>query len=203
MPKRIGILFATIREVPEILHYDEPGHVNAYNTAGADIGVLVSGIGGANASEAMERLCAEFRPDYVISSGICGGTQADTNIGDLLVADRVLYNNHEILLACPELERMIAFLTQHSHFSVGKFQTFDHLVTAETYVRQDVIGVDVESYGAATAAQRHGTPLAIVRAVSDLVFTGEFLEEHFAIARENLGLFFQAYFRHLNASQNL
>ncbi len=163
----------------------------------SDIAVVISGIGQENAGRAIDELCREFGPDYVLSSGICGGTKPYISIGDLLVADSVRYKKHEIPLACPELERMIAFLPQNGHCHVGKFQTFDHLVTAETYVHPDVIGVDVESYGVVAAAHQHRTPLVIVRAVSDLVFTGEFTDEGFAIARESLDAFFRVYTRHM------
>lgn len=193
MPIRIGILFATIGEVPEIFAYGGSGIIEARSMGGADIGVLVSGIGRANASEATDRICAEFRPNYIISSGICGGTQAGTNIGDLLVADCVCYDSREMRLASPELERMISFLEQIGNYRVGKFQTFDHFVGPETIVLPDVIGVDVESYGVATAARQHRMPLVIVRAVSDLVSTGEFWDEHFMIARQRLYLFFREY----------
>ncbi len=107
----IGLLFATTNEVPGIIH--APPAVSAsfksYKLGNVDLVVAVSGIGQGNAASTTLRLCSEFRLEYILVSGICGGSRADVDIGDLLIADSVHYNGAELPLNSAQLENAKLF----------------------------------------------------------------------------------------------
>lgn len=55
--------------------------------------VAESGIGKVNAAMVTTYLIENYRPDYLINIGSAGSLSNQLNIGDLIVADRLLYND--------------------------------------------------------------------------------------------------------------
>ncbi len=186
---RIGILFPTFDEVPGIIPYKEPGYlIETCRINGHDFGLLVVGVGLEASSALTDKFCEEFNPNYLIISGVCGGTGAGVSIGDLLIADCIGYEQQ--LLQIPNPGYGLESVLPQIRHSVGRLQTYDYLADAFTEVPQGVLGVDMESYGMANAAISRGIPAVVVRAVSDLPSTDRFLYEDFSTARKALDKFF-------------
>jgi nucleoside phosphorylase len=166
----IGLLCPTKWEVPNVVPYVKSGDIEISRVGDYDIGVIVSGVGQKRARSAATRICKVCSPDYVLSLGVCGGTQKAFRVGDLLVADSVCYDHHEISLESSPLDHAREFLLSSSiDYRMGTFQTFDHAVLSKRGVGDDVIAVDMESYAIAEVAGSYRVPLVVVRVVSDIV----------------------------------
>ena len=59
---------------------------------GADVLVVTSGIGLANAASATARALMVVDPDIVIAAGTMGGLHSDIEVGDVIVGTSTIYN---------------------------------------------------------------------------------------------------------------
>ena len=203
---RIGLLSAFTNALPRVVPYSKSQHVQACKVGGCEIGVLVSGIGRKKAARATERLCTEFKPDHLVVLGVCGGVHPELNIGTLLVADRVHYQGESASLGGQEMDAVRKCLADSSiDHRVGGMQTFDRTVLSQKDVVGDVLGVDMEAYAIAKTAREYGTPLIIIKSVSDLVPETKPLMipsirlmvrviRHFRTAKSGLNAFARSYF---------
>jgi nucleoside phosphorylase len=167
---KIGLIIALKRELPEVIPYCKSKHVQTYNIGDYEIGVLLSGIGQKRAGKATERLCTEFNPNYLIFLGFCGGVDPELNIGTLLIADTIHYNEKKESLEGLELEHVKRCLTDSSiDYRVGGFQTFDRPVLSKGEVLEGILGVEMEAYAVVRKAKEYDTPLIIIKSVSDIL----------------------------------
>ncbi len=167
---KIGLLFAMKKEVPGRITYKKTGRVEVYKLKYHTIGVIVSGVGQKNAANAAKKICEEFAPDYLISSGFCGGLTDNLDAGNFIIADKVCYESNEIVLNSRQAEDIEKFLTDKLiNYRTGKFQTFDKGITSRKQVLDDVIAVDMESFSIAKAAGSYNIPLVIIRVISDII----------------------------------
>jgi nucleoside phosphorylase len=199
---RIGLVCAVEWEVPSVIHLcPEQGKATKTTFGGTNFYVSVSGIGQINAAKSVILLYQEYKPDYILSLGICGSSNDNMDIGSLIVGNRVHYSGKNILLHSDQLEQVVRCLSvQLIKYQVGAFQTFDYLVTSRKSVSEGVSGIDMESYGLAVATQETGLPLVVVKSVSDIIpaketirayeHTMDSIERNFLQAKRQLDNFF-------------
>jgi len=167
---RVGLVIAMRAEMPALFPGPRMRAIAAYRVGGAAVGLVLSGMGVRRAHEAATRLCREFQPHYLCSLGVCGGVADELAVGDLLVADGVLYGEGHISLAGPRTSEAVDMARRVGcHVHVGAVQTFDWPVLSRRGVAGMALGVDMESYAVAEVARQHGLAAAVVRAISDVV----------------------------------
>jgi adenosylhomocysteine nucleosidase len=138
---------------------------------------LGAGIAGA---DGLDRLLARQRPDLLIFAGICGALDPSLRAGDLILARAVMRSGSQALRPDPRcLEAARVALRSGlptggsgpTFISSGLLTVTDPVVRSEA--RRDLwneygaAGVDMETYGLASAAQDRGLPWLAIRAVSD------------------------------------
>ena len=102
--------------------------------------------------------------DFIVSFGLAGALAPDLKSGNLVIAERVAMENQRPL-AC------------NRHFSKdrelgGTILSSPQAITtvedkARLYQKTGAIAVDMESYGAALAAEKQNIPFATIRAIAD------------------------------------
>ncbi len=149
-----------------------------YSLAGHEFLLVQSGMGFGNAARAAEMLIHEEHPDLLISTGFCGGIAPELQVGDVVVAKKIIIANE-----CGFEEIPVQFS--------GIGQTFVSLQAAEgkrvvggTFVSTSTITlkkrlygvlpgqfqnpvVEMESGAIAVIAAENNIPLLAIRAVSD------------------------------------
>jgi nucleoside phosphorylase len=114
------------------------------------------------------------RIGLLISAGFSGGLDPHLHTGDIVLADRVLYENDEIEIAEDLLATALRALDRASRSTtVGPFFSSGHVAgTAEekrTLAAQGAIAVDMESGPLGAWARSHTVPFLAVRTVLDPV----------------------------------
>ena len=163
----IGLIVAMRAEVPHMLK-DTNG---IYRIGDNAIRVAVSGIGLKRARRATQQVCTGslgFIPDFLINSGFCGAVRDKLDIGQLIIANRLVYRDREIQLENSLIEKIVDLLDE-SEFHVGKLQTFNWPVLSRAKVAGDTLAVDMESFAIAQTAATYHIPTIIIKAVSDIV----------------------------------
>lgn len=138
--------------------------------AGIDGKKVRIGVSGANADRA-ETIAQEFLDEgakAIISAGLCGGLDPSLKSGDLILGERVVSAQGDIVIADKALSaaadkyspRHVAiFGSDEIVDSTDKKKALYHRYAAET--------VDMESHGAARAAARAKVPFIAIRVVAD------------------------------------
>lgn len=128
------------------------------------------GVGPRNAADAMERMVLRERPDRILLTGFCGGVDPMLRPGDFSLPRDVAYGSdtetvtEEVRL---DLARIVEGLGLRS--SPGTMETFDATVLSLAGVRSGAASVDMEAFFVVRCANRHGIPVAVIKAVSDLI----------------------------------
>ena len=149
--------------------------------SGKDLVLAESGIGKSNAANACIHMIERFSPPAILSFGFAGSVDANTRIGDILVATHLLrVRNMETLkgektyIMDEELIDITSNLLNKFglEFTTGKVLTVPYFVfkLEERYRIGGELGVKaVEMEGAAMAAEatKHGIPLMALRLISD------------------------------------
>jgi nucleoside phosphorylase len=198
----IGLIVAMRLEVPDLFH----GNTGIKQVGDNRIKVAISGIGQKRARRTTRKMCRNtngFCPERLISLGFCGGTQDDLVIGQLIIANRLSYNDQEIELENRYLTETMGFL-KGSLYRVGKLQTFNRPVFSKNKILKDTVAVDMESFAIAQTARNHHIPITFIKAVSDLVPDKATLKNLFILlksmrsnlkkAKHQLNLFAREYF---------
>ncbi|MDP6113422.1 MAG: hypothetical protein QGG53_16310 [Planctomycetota bacterium] len=152
-----------------------------------DLVVAISGPGMQRALETSEHLIKEFRPILVLSTGSCGGISADLKTGNLVIPHSVQYLSlHQpdpMPYPAVEMDSELAQSLILARNRCGVLGREGLLLTTDRIVRTadekraimdipESTAVDMESAAVASAAQDHGVPFGIVRAVSDPAWEG-------------------------------
>jgi len=167
---RVGVVIAMRAEATALFASPAVGSITTYVTERGTVGLLISGIGARRARAAAERLCAQFRPNYLVSLGVCGAVDERLAVGDLVVADRVLRGGDSVALASPHAKEALAVARQAGGTAhLGAVQTFDRPLLSRHGLGPGVLGVDIECYAVAEVAHEHGLPAVAVKAISDVV----------------------------------
>lgn len=138
--------------------------------AAIDASKVRIGVSGANAARA-EEIAQGFLDDgarAVISAGLCGGLDPALKPGDIVLGERVVSAQGDIVIADKNLasaaekfrpRHVAIFGSDDIVDSVEKKQALFRRYAAET--------VDMESHGAARAAAKAGVPFIAIRVVAD------------------------------------
>lgn len=205
---KIAIIAAMDKEVKLLLNimpaYEEHDAEGLHFFTGeiGDKSVAISkcGIGKVNAAVNTYRLIKHFSPDLVINSGVAGSLDADKKIGDVLVADSVVY--HDVWCGPGTLrgaadgfeQKMLpdenAFRTaihvggDRNDFHAGMIASGDIFVSDPEIVRQitsyfpEAVGCDMESGAIAQTCAMLGVPFLVVRVLSDCPGSGDNISEY-------------------------
>jgi adenosylhomocysteine nucleosidase len=136
--------------------------------AGAIVDFVVSGMGPARASRAMDAVAsAEY--SGVIASGLAGALRAELGIGDIVIPQTVRRADEDSgSLVCDA-----ALRSQGISAGAKRIETIvssEHIATTvEEKIRlgKSAEAVDMESFSVMASAQRIKTPAVVIRAVSD------------------------------------
>jgi adenosylhomocysteine nucleosidase len=148
------------------------GAADVYTTrlGGAEIGVLLTGVGPRQASLAASRVL-EAEPGsllFSISSGLVGALRPEYRIGQVLAAGSVAAGFRE-----PVMESsapLISFATELGATAVARFFTAERVVLhadEKHYLGRAADAVDMESFEIVRKCAEYGIPAAAIRAVSD------------------------------------
>ena len=196
---KIGIIAAMPEELKLLVEHLEMaekhqrlGHVYHTGRIGHHEVVLVeSGIGKVMSAMSVAVLANDFEVTAVINTGSAGAVASGLEIGDVVVADRLVYHDVDVTafgydygqMARKPLyyeasrylvEEMKAVLEKNQQVSqVGLIATGDSFIAGQDKIDQikerfpDVLAVEMEGAAIAQAANSLGLPFMVIRAMSD------------------------------------
>ena len=196
---KIGIIAAMPEELKLLVEHLEMakkhqrlGHVYHTGRIGHHEVVLVeSGIGKVMSAMSVAVLVNDFEVTAVINTGSAGAVAPGLEIGDVVVADRLVYHDVDVTafgydygqMARQPLyyeasrylvEEMKAVLEKTQQTSrVGLIATGDSFIAGQDKIDQikahfpDVLAVEMEGAAIAQAAHSLGLPFMVIRAMSD------------------------------------
>ncbi len=202
---RVGLVCATTFELPEKVPSPLERQVRVTVINGSYLATAVSGVGAENAAASTAVLCEDFNLDYVLTLGLCGGAKPGMKPGHLVLANEAWYGRKRIVIQSKwGMAALEAIVCSGIPYHIGSFQMFDEAVLSMGVVLQGASAVDVESYAIAAEAGKHGVPVVIVKAVSDVIPRQELpnqgarlaaeIEQNFPVAKRSLDVFFGRYF---------
>ena len=133
----------------------------------AELGVALTGLGPHHAARAIYTLLSD-RPDFVISSGLCGSLRPDYRPADVLVARALSSSANTKPLRADE--SLFQFAAASGARPVDLFYTSDALLRTpeeKAMLAPLAHAADMESYVILEAAAAHRIPAVAIRAVSD------------------------------------
>lgn len=138
--------------------------------AGVDASKVRIGVSGANALRAEEIAWGFLNKGAkaLVSAGLCGGLDPGLKTGDLVLGERVVSEQGDLVIAD---KRLAAAADKFSPRHVAIFGSDEIIDSVEKkqalYRRFAAETVDMESHGAARAAGNSGIPFIAIRVVAD------------------------------------
>lgn len=129
--RRLDIPFLKVKQ-PQIILDDK------------DIALVRAGIGKDRAMKAAEKVILEFRPEIIISAGLCGALVEDLKVGDIVVSD---FNDGKIFCSPRPL--------------------FTYNEKLNAHREHNAVVVDMESEGVHIVAGKYNIPCIAIKVVSD------------------------------------
>lgn len=173
----IGLMAAMPDEVKPLLRLVSPvTRENAegfplyrFNIGGAQCVLVESGMGLKRAAAAMEAFIAAVKPRVIVNFGFAGAVLPGLKAGDILLGEQsLLFDSRAFTDGAPlaSPERLIPGLFP------GTIITADAIVEKKGIASILPAGLrnpalDMETWGAALVAEKHGIPLYSVRGISD------------------------------------
>lgn len=169
----------------------------------------LSGIGKVNSAVATALLIQKFNPDYIINTGSAGGLVPNLSIGDVAIADRLIYHDVDVTAfgyqpgQVPKmpphyepddfLVKSLSTSKLEGNVTVGSILSGDSFIANDTKKSDiakhfpEALVVDMESCSIAQTCYRFNKSFAIVRSVSDVANQKANLsfEEFLPIAAKN------------------
>lgn len=160
MRRRLGVLVGLAAEARLI---------ERAAAGGLHVSVVRTGADAARAREGAERL-ARSGVTALVSFGLAGGLDPTLRPGDLILADGVVLPDGRVVAADTGWRR--ALFLSAPHALPGTVAGSDRALSdaadkAGLHARTGARAVDMESHALALAAERHGLPFAVIRAVAD------------------------------------
>ena len=124
---------------------------------------VANGPGAALARQAVDAAIRHWRPDVIVSTGVCGGLTPGLAVGDIVVASKVLNGRKQ------EYQAQVPGC--HRKFHSGTVYSSDRVavsISDKRSLRQ--LGADVVEMEAASVAERaskEGIPFYCIRSISD------------------------------------
>jgi adenosylhomocysteine nucleosidase len=156
-----------------------------------EVVLVQSGIGKVMSAMSVAILAETFKVDAIINTGSAGAVSEGLAIGDVVIADRLVYHDVDVTafgyaygqMAGQELyyqaeQTLVASLQtvlnqQGIHNHVGLIATGDSFIAGQEKVDviknrfPEVLAVEMEGAAIAQAAQAAGKPFLVIRAMSD------------------------------------
>lgn len=150
-----------------------------------DVMVMQCGIGKVNAALGTLTLINAFLPDYVINSGVAGGSDPSINVMDVVAGERVAY--HDVWCG-PESEigqvqglplyfcganRLLELIPDQNNLHKGLICSGDQFIDTIERVQRiktnfpDALAVDMESGAIAQVCHLNKVPFLALRVISD------------------------------------
>lgn len=188
MSKELDMLLPLIRDL------QAPSEINGFKFHTGSIGhhgviAMQCGIGKVNAAIGAMTLIDSFHPDYIINSGVAGGTGVNSHVLDLLVADGVAYHDvwcgpgtvYGAAAGCPTVfkpwDKVISIcrrlMPAGEKTRFGLICSGDKFICKESEVKEikshfpEALAVDMESAAIAQVCSLHDIPFNILRVISD------------------------------------
>jgi adenosylhomocysteine nucleosidase len=167
--------FAPWRKIRDFRR-DKWGLADVYTSeiGGAQIGVVLTGVGPRQAALAASRALAAEQDSlkFCISSGVAGALRPEYKIGQVLAAGSVSveFRHSSADRVLESSAPLISFAAELGATPVGRFFTAEHvLLRAEEkhYWGREADAVDMESFEILRKCAEWGVPAAAIRAVSD------------------------------------
>ena len=160
--------FAPWRRIREFIRV-RSSEVPIYFTdcGGAEVKVLITGVGTRNAHAELRRMLTQ-PTDACVVCGLAGSLKRQHPVGTILAAKAIKRNNTERVMSSEDC--LVKIAAQHGATPVDFFYTSDSVVgSASEKLRlgEFADAVDMESFQVMTQASLHGVPAVAVRAVSD------------------------------------
>ncbi|PZO95109.1 MAG: 5'-methylthioadenosine/S-adenosylhomocysteine nucleosidase [Streptococcus pyogenes] len=156
-----------------------------------EVVLVMSGVGKVMSAMTVAILVEHFHVDAVLNTGSAGAVASGLAVGDVVVADRLVYHDVDLTafgydygqmsmqplyFECDQqlvaaFVRALARTKQHSH--VGLIATGDSFIAGQEKIAAikahfpQVLAVEMEGAAIAQAAQACGKPFIVVRAMSD------------------------------------
>lgn len=142
--------------------------------------VAMTGIGPDLATEATERLLAAHRVDHLLVSGIAGGLDGVSDVGDLVVpAEAIDSADGTRFAAAP-----VAGVALAGAVRTGGVDSYrlapEELVQLAS---EGVVGLDMETAAVARVCRQHGVPWTAFRGISDMAGDESVGEEVMTLVR--------------------
>lgn len=138
--------------------------------AGVDASKVKIGVSGANADRA-EKITQEFLNEgakAIVSAGLCGGLDPSLKSGDLVLGERVVSAQGDIVIADKRLSAAADKFSPRHVAIFGSDEIIDSVERKKAlFQRYAAETVDMESHGAARAAARAEIPFIAIRVVAD------------------------------------
>lgn len=189
MPEELKILVENLENAEKHLRL---GHVYHTGSIGRHEVVLVeSGIGKVMSAMSVAVLVNDFKVTAVINTGSAGAVAEGLAIGDIVVADRLVYHDVDVTAFGYEYGQMarqplyfeasrylVAEMKKvlektHQTSRVGLIATGDSFVAGQDKINRikehfpDVLAVEMEGAAIAQATHSIGLPFMVIRAMSD------------------------------------
>ena len=108
----------------------------------------------------------------LLSAGVAGGLSPNLKTGDLIFANRIVYEETEWTADTPPHQQSDAWIRNDKTVSVGTIIGADEAIGSadqkqELWQRFGALGVDMESHRVALVAQQAGIPLRVLRVIVD------------------------------------
>jgi adenosylhomocysteine nucleosidase len=146
----------------------------AAETGGAEIGVVLTGIGPRQAALAASRALAAEQDSlkFCISSGVAGALRPEYRIGQVLAAASVSveFRRSPAERVLESSASLVSFAAELGATPVGRFFTAEHVIgraDEKHYLGREADAVDMESFEILRKCAECGIPAVAIRAVSD------------------------------------
>ena len=193
--KKIGIIFAMKEELDELLKI-----VNIKNkyeifdltffeciSNECELILVESGIGKVNSARCAQILIDNMKVDYVFNIGIAGSVSEKANIGDIVIADKLVQHdfditgfNHEkgyipnigVYIPCDEYLVRLASEINIVNKHIGTIASGDIFITEERMSKKirekfNALAVEMEGASIAQVCYLSHIPFLIIRSISD------------------------------------
>lgn len=145
---------------------------------GADVVLIESGMGPAHAQRATEALISAARPGLILNFGLCGGVQPGLAVGELVLAERVLWLEQGRLTQEAQPEPELVGVVGEACTSAGLQPKRGSFVTAAAIMNKKEVArslgggtahpvLEMETAAVLRAARLEGVPFLALRCVSD------------------------------------
>jgi adenosylhomocysteine nucleosidase len=182
----IGVVAAMPQEIAPLLRrvarYSKDRtagfQVYRFEMAGVPVALIESGMGPKHAAAATAALIADAAPSCLLNFGFAGGVRPGTGVGDLVLAERVLYLKDgrldEVPQPDPQLSRLVAGALAAAPLTLqrGTFVTAEVITNKAALTGLLEVGVkhpmlEMETAALLQVAAGAGIPVVALRGVSD------------------------------------